>query len=88
MEALKRGLKVQALLEKAVDLYLAGGMPYAIPAVSPGRFDEDHAKLEKILKNGTDDMKRGIRSSLEAFIAQLRTLSPSQRSGARRRGTV
>ena len=74
MEALKRGLKVQALLERAVERYLAEpkgltiGEPREHIAGYAKENKEAHNLLEEILSSGTPEQAHLITGNLRIFV--------------------
>lgn len=84
-EALDRGVKVQQLIEQAIESYLRSSS-HTPHAPAPERALSTHQpwidKLLTILDHGTDLDKIGIQSNLDAFCAKITLENPPRRKRA------
>ena len=85
MEGLKRGLKVQALLERAVERYLAGPKCLTATESRPEHISgyakenkEAHNLLEEILSSGTPEQANLISGNLQIFVEATRASADKQ----------
>lgn len=84
MEALKRRLKVQGLLERAIEIYTGPAGEIAKPVIAP-KLERHQAELDLlryILDNGTKDQAGWITGNLKTFAEAIRSKTPASRKRA------